>query len=558
MTDKPEGRPHQAPRAAALGGVARAWGFVRASFARGRSPALWAAALVVGLVAGYAALGLRLGIEMVQLAAFADRTEQLASAARDLSALHVIAAPLIGGVVVSGLLWFGMARGWIEETRAGGVADVMEARAIKAGRMSLTRGLWSALIASVSLGSGASAGREGPAVHLGATLASAVTRPFGLPARAARILLACGAASAVSASFNAPVAGALFAFEVILGHYALRSIAPVAVSSVIGALAARIHYGAQPAFAMPAIEPAGVIDFIAVIPLGAAAAGLAIAFILAATAAPRLAAERARALNWPLWALPPFGGLAVGLIAVAAPEVLGVGYEATSTALAGGYAMATLAGLIALKLLATVITLAARFGGGVFSPSLYLGAMLGALFGAVATQLFGEATAGAAFFAVVGMGAVSGAVLGAPLSTTLIVFELTASYEASIALLVAVSLATVITQSVTKGSYFHKQVKRHGYDLTQGDARVILQTIRAREIMSPVDSEEAPVKPDGPFVYEDDYLGRVIGYFSAESIDGAPVRARTGEQAIIGYLSKSEAHAAYARALQARHEEEHR
>jgi CIC family chloride channel protein len=558
MTQTDADRPKEVRRAGPPGPFRRMLGFVRDSFAEGRSPALWIAALGVGLIAGYAALGLRLAIELVQLAAFSDGSEQLASAARNLSALHIIAAPLIGGVVVSGLLWLGMARGWIEETRAGGVADVMEARAIKGGRMSLTHGLWSALIASVSLGSGGSAGREGPAVHLGATLASAVTRPLGLSPRAARIILACGAASAVSASFNAPVAGALFAFEVILGHYALRSIAPVAVASVIGALVARLHFGAQPAFAMPAIEPASVVDFIAVIPLGAAAAGLAIAFILAAIHAPRLVAERAKALSWPLWALPPFGGLAVGLIAVAAPEVLGVGYEATATALAGGYAIATLAGLLVLKLLATVITLAARFGGGVFSPSLYLGAMLGALFGAVATQLFGEATAGAAFFAVVGMGAVSGAVLGAPLSTTLIVFELTASYEASIALLVAVSLATVITQSVTKGSFFHKQVERHGYDLTQGDARVILQTIRAREIMSPVDTAEAPVKPDGPFVYEDDYLGRVIGYFSAESIDGAPVRARSGEQPIIGYLSKSEAHAAYARALQARSEEEHR
>ena len=558
MTDNEEGRPDQVRRADPSGPFHAVSTFVRKSYAEGRSPALWLAAIVVGLVAAYAALGLRLGIELVQVAAFAERSERLASAARELSALHLISAPLIGGVVVSGLLWFGMRRGWIEETRAGGVADVMEARAIRSGHMSLTRGLWSALIAAVSLGSGGSTGREGPAVHLGATLASVVTRPLGLPARAARIMLACGAASAVSASFNAPVAGALFAFEVVLGHYALRSIAPVAVSSVIGALIARIHFGAQPAFTMPAIEPAGVIDFIAVIPLGAAAAGVAIAFILAANAAPRYAADQATALSWPLWALPPFGGLAVGLIAVAAPEVLGVGYEATATALAGGYAIATLAGLLVLKFAATVITLAARFGGGVFSPSLYLGAMLGALFGAIATQLFGEATAGAAFFAVVGMGAVSGAVLGAPLSTTLIVFELTASYEASIALLVAVSLATVITQSVTKGSYFHKQVERHGYDLTQGDARVILQTIRAREIMTRLDPEEAPVKEDGPFVYEDDYLGRVMGYFSAESIDGAPVRARSGDQAIIGYLSKSEAHAAYAKALQARHEEEHR
>ena len=558
MTDTQDGRPKEVRRARPPGPAALVKTFIKRSFTEGRSPALWLAAIVVGLAAGYAALGLRLGIELVQFVAFSERSENLASAARGLSPLHIIAAPLLGGVVVSGLLWLGSSRGWINETRAGGVADVMEARAISGGRMALMPGLWSALIAAVSLGSGGSAGREGPAVHFGATLASAITAPLGLPARAARIMLACGAAAAVSASFNAPVAGALFAFEVILGHYALRSIGPVAVASVIGALVARLHFGAQPAFALPAVEPASVIDFIAVVPLGVAAAGLAIAFILAANAAPRLVAERAKAWSWPLWALPPFGGLAMGLIAVAAPEVLGVGYEATATALAGGYAIATLAGLIALKLIATVITLAARFGGGVFSPSLYLGAMLGALFGAIVTLLFGEATSGAGFFALVGMGAVSGAVLGAPLSTTLIVFELTASYEASIALLVAVSLATVITQSVTKGSYFHKQVERHGYDLTKGDARVILQTIRAREIMTEFDAGDLGGSLEEPHVYEDDYLGRVMGFFSAEKIDGAPVRSRLGDQPIVGYISKADAHAAYARALAARHEEEHR
>jgi CIC family chloride channel protein len=361
----------------------------------------------------------------------------------------------------------------------------------------------------------------------------------------------------VSASFNAPVAGALFAFEVILGHYALRSIAPVAVSSVIGALLSRFHFGATPAFAVPEINPERLIDYVAMVPLGVAAAGVAIAFVMGVTAGPRLVAERAKLLKIPLWALPPIGGLMVGSLAAAAPEILGVGYEATATALAGGYAVATLAGLIILKLIATTITLSARFGGGVFSPSLYLGAMLGALFGQLTMMVFGDTGSGAAFYAVVGMGAVSGAVLGAPLSTTLIVFELTASYEASIALLVAVSLATVITQSVTRGSVFHRQVERHGYDLTKGDARVILQTIRAREVMTPLNEEEASAEMDAPCVYEDDYLGRVLGFFSAEDLEGAPVRTRTGDQPITGYITKADAHAAYAAALQARHEEEH-
>lgn len=532
--------------------------YLKNSFADGRSPALWLLALVVGVVAGYAAIGLRLAIQSVQFVAFGEFHERLASTASGLPAHHILLAPVAGGCIVSLLLYVGLKTNWLPETRAEGVADVMEARAAQGGKMPLLPGLWSALIHAVSVGAGGSTGREGPSVHLGASLASFISRPLNLPARGARIMLACGAAAAVAASFNAPVAGALFAFEVVLGHYALRSIGPVAAASVIGAILSRIHFGASPAFTVPDIPPASLADFIAIIPLGLASAGVAIACILLSFNAPRLVANRAQALSVPLWMLPPFGGLVIGALGVLAPEVLGVGYEATSVALAGGYAIATLAALIGLKLIATMATMAFRFGGGIFAPSLYLGAMLGALYGALVAPLIGPDSAGPAYFAVIGMGAVGGAVLGAPLSTTLIVFELTASYEASIALLVCVSLASVITTSVTKGSFFHKQVERHGYDLTQGDARVILQTIRARDIMTPLDSHDAAIALDESCVYDDDYLGRVMGFFSAEKLDGAQVRSRHGDQPIVGYITKADAHAAYASALQARHEEEHR
>ncbi|WP_440959279.1 chloride channel protein [Oceanicaulis sp. LC35] len=532
--------------------------YLKNSFADGRSPALWLLALVVGVVAGYAAIGLRLAIQSVQLIAFGEFSERLASTASTLPAIMVILAPVAGGCVVSLLLYVGLKTKWLPEIRAEGVADVMEARAAQGGKMALMPSVWSALVHAVSIGAGGSTGREGPSVNLGAALASFISQPLNLPARGARIMLACGASAAVAASFNAPVAGALFAFEVVLGHYALRSIGPVAAASVIGAILSRIHFGATPAFSVPEVPPASLADFIAIIPLGLVSAALAIACVMLAFNVPRHLATRAQALSIPLWILPPFGGLLIGGLGLLAPEVLGVGYEATSIALAGGYAIATLAALIVLKLAAIVATMAFRFGGGIFAPSLYLGAMLGALYGALIAPILGPDSAGSAYFAVIGMGAVGGAVLGAPLSTTLIVFELTASYEASIALLVCVSLASVITTSITKGSFFHKQVERHGFDLTQGDARVILQTIRARDIMTPLDSHDTRGELDEPCVYDDDYLGRVMGFFSAEKIDGAQVRSRHGDQPIVGYITKADAHAAYAHALQARHEEEHR
>ena len=363
----------------------------------------------------------------------------------------------------------------------------------------------------------------------------------------------------MAASFNAPIAGALFAFEVVLGHYALRSIAPVAIASVAGAVVSRIHLGATPAFTVPAMGAASAWDLPGVFLLSLAAAAIAIAFVQTAVFAPRVVAQQAERWRIPLWALPPVGGIGIGLLALPMPEILGVGYEATSNALGGEYVLVFLIGLIVMKLVATGVTLGFRFGGGVFSPALYLGAMLGAAFGTAIGFVTGGETAGVPFYAVVGMGAVAGAALGAPLSTTLIVFELTANYEASVAVLVAVSIATVLTQSLAGGSIFQKQILRHGYDLSRGQSRVLLQTIRVRDIMSPIEGAEADMDAasGAPSLFDDDYLGKAIGLMSAESLDGAVVRSRVGDQDVVGWLTRADAHAAYARALADAHEEEH-
>jgi CIC family chloride channel protein len=523
----------------------------------GRGPALWALGIVVGLLAAYATLGLRLGIGLVEQLAFGVTEERLATAAHSLPALQLIIIPVITGCVVAILLWIGKQFKLITEIRGLAVADLLEARAVKGGKMDVIPGLYSALLSAVSLGGGASAGREGPAVHLGGTLGSAIARWAGLPAQGSRILLACGAAAAVSASFNAPVAGALFAFEVILGHYALRSIAPVAVSSVVGALIVRHHLGHSAVFSLPDIAPASFWDFPAAAVLGVAAAGLAILFNRSTLHLPIAVARHADRWKIPLWILPIPGGVLIGLIALIAPEILGVGYEATSNALAGAYAFHQLILFIVLKIIATAITLAFRFAGGVFSPSIYLGAMVGAAFGIAATGILGDQTAGSSFFAIIGMGAVAGAVLGAPLSTTLIVFELTSSYEASVAVLVSVSLATVLTQTALGGSLFQLQVRNRGYDLSGGASRLILQTVRVREFMMPLDEgEEAEISGETN-LYEDDTLGRTLGFLEAEGVDAAPVRSRIGDQPVIAWVNKADAHAAYAAALAAVNEEEH-
>ncbi|MBR9825896.1 MAG: chloride channel protein [Alphaproteobacteria bacterium] len=513
--------------------------------------------IVVGLLAGYATLGLRLGIAATERFFFGTTEENLASVAATLPWYALFFVPVMTGILIAVLLWLGQRTGLAPGARAGGVADLLEARAIRGGRIELKSGLYSSLLAILSLGGGASAGREGPAVHLGGTLASWLSGGVGLGPRGSRTLLACGAAAAVSASFNAPVAGALFAFEVVLGHYALRTIAPVAVASVIGALIVRIHLGPDPVFGVLETFSASLWDYPAAALLGIAAAGLAILFDRGTLNSVQTVESHAQRWKIPLWSLPVPGGILIGALALIAPEILGVGYEATSNALATHYVFGELVLLIVLKTIATQITLAFRFAGGVFSPSMYLGAMLGSAFGLMMMVILGDQTAGAGFFAVIGMGAVAGAVLGAPLSTTLIVFELTSSYEAAVAVLVAVSLATALTQSALGGSLFQKQLQSRGYDISGGSSRLVLQTIRVRDVMMPLGDWAGAQIDDGVCVYEDDTLGRTLGVFDAEDLDGAAVRSRQGDQAIVGWITKADAHAAYAKALADISEEEH-
>jgi CIC family chloride channel protein len=505
---------------------------------------LWVWGLIVGVAAAYATILFRLAIQAAQWLAYGEFSEALAGAAAGLSPVHVALAPVACGLIVGGLLWLGGRLKLLPEARAFGVADVIEARAVKAGRVDFRAAVYSAVVSAVSLGGGASAGREGPAVHLGAAFASMWSKTLDLSAREGRTLAACGAGAAVAASFNAPIAGAVFAFEVVLGHYALRTMAPVAAASIAGALIARAHLGDQPAFLMPDISTASYYDFPAAAVLGVVAAGVAIVFmrvtLLGLDRAPRLA----RSIGLPIWALPPIGGVLLGLLAVRFPEVLGVGYEPTARALADDFALGALLTLLALKIVATAASIACRFGSGVFSPSIYLGAMTGAAFGAVLALAPGDLFASAPFFAVVGMGAVAGAVLGAPLSTTLIVFELTASYDAAIASLVAVSLATIVTQKVVGGSYFQRQIEPRGYELRQGPQRVILMTVRVRDFMTTIAASHDQSPPEGPALYEDDTLGRALGFLEAEGLDGAPVKARASD-AVTGWVTRADALLAY-------------
>lgn len=510
---------------------------------------VWFFAILIGVAGAYAVIAFRFAIDAVSMIAFGQSEADAVSGAASLGFMRSWAAPVIGGLAVSAILYLADKANWLRGGRGQGVADVIEARAVSGGYVSLRAGLAAATVSAVSLGAGASAGREGPAVHLGATIASFINRYMGFSAKQRRALLGCGAAAAVSASFNAPVAGVLFALEVILGNYALSVFGPIAAASVAAAIVTRIHLGDFPAFDLPAYGLVHATDVPLSAILGLICGLIASGFLIATERLTVGVREQAQKYGISYLLLPPLGGLIVGLIGAFYPEVFGVGYEAVTNALAGKYSIALLIVLVVMKCAATAVTLSCRFGGGVFSPGLVIGAFAGAAFGASLANFFPDATASPVYFAMIGMGAVSGAILGAPISTTLIVFEMTGEYGITISLMVAAAIATLMTQWLCGKSYFHWQLSRRGYDLSEGPHGVILQTIRVRDVMEKMPQSGAPLSKEAARLDSGESLGEALARLNDVEEHGLPVVDKHKRDEVIGYLSRVRALAAYNKAL---------
>jgi len=436
--------------------------------------ALFVVAALIGALAGYAALGFRLLSDGVALLIWGVREDLLPTAARTLSLWHVLFAPAIGGLVL-GLL----VRYLLPGPQPQGVPDVMRAAAHEGGRMPLASGLAAAFLSASSIGVGASVGREGPIVHFGAVLASAFTRRIGAGPLLGRTLLGCGAAAGIAAAFNAPVAGVFFALEVVVGHYGLGAFSPVVIAALVGTVVTRAHIGEVAAFALIPLSVRSLWEIPAFLGLGVLCGLVAILLIRGVDLVRELHA-RARI---PDFLQPALGGLVVGALALVAPEVLGVGYEPVSRALLGGLGLAGGLLVATAKLVATCASLGSRFGGGVFSPSLVIGASLGHAFGLFAAQPFPDIASAPGVYATVGMGALAAAVLGAPVSTVIIVFELTGDYAVTLAVMGAVATANVITSHLFGESFFTWQLRRAGIDLDQRSEYALLRSRRVGELL---------------------------------------------------------------------------
>nr|WP_245882551.1 chloride channel protein [Yoonia sediminilitoris] len=524
----------------------------------------WFIALVIGIAAGCAAVLFRLGIEALETLLYqSDDVATIPSAVAALPWYWVLLVPVSGGLIVGIIL-----DRFTPDGRVRSVADVIEGAALREGRVEVRRGLASAAASLVTLSSGGSSGREGPVVHLAAMISTAICRLIRADGVTGRDLLGCAVAAAVSASFNAPLAGALFALEVVLRHFALHAFAPIVIASAAGTVINRLAFGDVTEFVLPVQN---ALAFYVELP----------AFLLLGMLCGILAGIMMKLIFWtedigtyvqqrtgmPRFLRPAVAGALLGLLAIWWPHIVGVGYATTTAALTGELLFHEAVVFVLLKLVAVSITMGGRMGGGVFSPSLMVGALTGLAFGIVATSIFPNVSGEGTIYALAGMGALAAAVLGAPISTTLIVFELTGDWQTGLAVMVSVSLSTAISAKLVDRSFFLTQLQRRNVRLAAGPQTYLLTTFAVTDLLRTVNAPRcAPEQicwdlvTEGVYVDANATLEQAMPLFEQSDRDYVPVISITGEGSppkLLGALFHVDALRVINRALASAAAEEH-
>ncbi|MFQ5593813.1 MAG: chloride channel protein [Anaerolineae bacterium] len=436
-------------------------------------------ALVVGLGAGFGAIIFRWLINSFTSLAFDGGSQALGFLGR----YYVLLIPAIGGLFVGPMIYR-----FAREAKGHGVPEVMEAVALRGGRIRPIVVVIKALASSICIGTGGSAGREGPIVQIGSALGSTIGQTLRMSDERIRTLVACGAAGGIAATFNAPVAGVLFALEVIIGEFTVAHFSTVVISSVTASVIARAFLGDVLAFAVPEYALRSAWELPLYVLLGIIAAPVGVAFI--------------RLLYWledvfddwqfPEYLKPVIGGLGIGVIGLFAPQVFGVGYEAIEVVLHNDTVLSTAVLLLLAKVLATSMTLGSGGSGGVFAPSLFMGAMLGGGFGDLVHRWRPDMTALPGAYALVGMAAVFAAGARAPITAIIILFEMTGDYRIILPLMLSTVIATLLAQRLESESIYTMKLSRRGIHLEQGRDIDVMQSVQVSEVMTK-NAEPVPV-----------------------------------------------------------------
>ena len=474
-----------------------------------------ALALLVGAGAGLGAVAFRYMIEGFTYV-FTGHTQY--------GTLGRVPNPLVPGLgiwfvlftpVVGGLIFGPLVSRFAPEARGHGVPEVMLAVSRVGGRIRPQVPIVKSLASALCIGSGGSVGREGPIVQIGSALGSVLGQLARVSESRLRLLVACGAAAGISATFNAPIAGVFFALELILRSFDAESFGYVVLSSVTADAIGRAAFGSKAFLVLPAFGFTSPLELVLYAGLGVLAVGVGIAFIRVLYAGEDLAD---RLWRGPAWLRPGACGILLGLLLLLVPQMYGVGYGVLAQAVAGHYAVLILVGLLASKILATGLTMWIGGSGGVFAPSLFMGAMLGSAYGAVAHHLMPGLAGAAGAYGLVGMGAVFAASGRAPITAVIIIFELTGDYRLILPLMCAVVVATALSNVVTKDTIYTLKLRRRGIDIDAPAAPSRLARIHIGDAMGPVPSPLAP----------DNGLELLVQRFATDRRESLPVIAPMG------------------------------
>ncbi len=431
-------------------------------------------AVIIGIAGGFGAIFFRFAIRFFQGLFFGSWHYTL-DYVLQLPWYVKLFAPALGGLVVGPIVYY-----FAREAKGHGVPEVMESIVLQAGAIHPRVMIAKVMASAVSIGSGGSAGREGPIVQIGSAIGSAIGQVLRVTGPRLRTLVACGTAAGIAGTFNAPIAGALFAMEIILSDFGISQFSPIVISSVSATVISRHFLGDFPAFVIPKYQLVSLFEMIPYAILGVLAAFLALAFINLLYKTEDLF----EMLRVPNFLKPALGGLCIGAIGIYFPYIFGVGYETIDLSLQSSLAWYFLLLLIGLKLMATSITIGSGGSGGIFAPSLFLGASLGGFVGTVVHTLMPASTASPGAYALVGMGAVAAGAMHAPITSILIIFELTDDYRIILPLMIACIISVLITTRLKKESIYTLKLSRRGLSLFRGQEVNVLRSLKVSQVMS--------------------------------------------------------------------------
>jgi CIC family chloride channel protein len=474
-------------------------------------------ATIVGLAGGIGAIGFRYLIDLFQSVTYGAKGDLL-EVATATPWYWKIWIPALGGMVVGPVVYF-LAR----EAKGHGVPEVMEAVALRKGVIRKRVVLVKSLVSALCIGTGGSVGREGPIVQIGSAIGSTIGQYLNVSAERIRTLVGCGAAAGIAATFNAPIAGSMFALEIILGDFGLATFSPIVITSVVATAVSRHFLGNTPAFLVPPYRLVSAWELPLYVLLGLFCALVAVAFT---TALYRME-DAFDGLKFPEYLKAIVGGLILGFMALPFPHILGVGYPAIDLALVGKLSWWFMLLLLVSKILATSITIGSGGSGGIFAPSLFMGAMAGGFFGNVVHALFPDITASAGAYSIVGMAAVVGGTTHGPLSAILILFEMTGNYTIILPLMIACIISSVAAGQILNESIYTFKLARRGVNIRAGKEVNVLRAI-------PV---EGAMNPDVETIAENLTLGKVGEKIAKSKYNSFPVVDEQGQLAgILSYL----------------------